>query len=572
MVEIKTIQAKIIKFIDLKANNDGAILFLNGPWGSGKTYFWKSITKAVKPSPLYVSLFGVKDAKDVKTKLVTALIAGDESKGVIQKAKAFVTKNIGNVISGLSGINIELDVLDLITTRKIICFDDLERLSSDCNIEEILGFVNHLAEHKGHRCLVILNDSEMPDLVKNHFFRLREKLSFSTIEYRTDLKTRIHSFIEEKIGNSTQHERGVIVEQIATKLNISNLRLIKTAIAAIADMKELSKAPLPDNVIIFLIALLAKDTEGTRHDASFFKFNPVQLQIKEPSPSDEVATEQKTFYEKYFGENYPYRFLNSVFQLVREGTIDSDLFREEVVGIDSNKDDVAKFIDSVRDTHFFFSKDSELLAIQTKISALFSAKRVFHFNEVATLVRTLSTSIKLLEQPFPIALPAQLLILASESIKSFENIRDLESAFGYRGDELIFSFARDLQKVVSTERLRRAMELYKSAIQNSDSEKLRTAVEIDGECLLQVATSGDFKNILDTTSTELAKTSLVTLIIEGLQLQHANIKAKAELNKVHAELTGKYFGTAEKTDRLRVYRLIEKTGQTKPHPKPDILF
>ena len=565
----KLIENKIINFCNLESSFKGGILFLNGPWGSGKTFFWKQISTKIKPEPIYVSLFGVQNAKDVRIKITTAVIAGDDETTIFGKLRTLTSKlNLPKLLGTFTKINVDVDLLELMPGRKVFCFDDLERVSANSQIDEILGFINHLSEHKGHRCLIILNETEMKEPVKASYNSLKEKLSFSTLEYYLDLRSRITSFVEEKKQIDSTNEINFLISYMSS-LNIKNLRLVKAIIDSLGEIKEAFKNEIPEEVLKFLIALLANDSEGKRNPFDFYVFNPIQFHLSQPSTVT-ASDPQKEFYEKYFGKNTGYRPYKSVFDFIRTGLLDTSLFQEEVFGPLDQRDTTSKRIEEIRNTHFFFSTDSELTALQTEIQAIANTNRAFHFNEVSSLVRALSASIKLLEQPYPIALPNYLENLARESIKTHDDIWQLESSFAYRGDDLIFSFARDMKNICNDENLRRADVKYQAGISNFDRNEFKNAIELNRKCLSKIFSAGDFAKIINGNISEQSKTDFITLIIDGLK--YPDQQLKAELSLINNDLLSRYSNSTSKTDRLRIFRLIEQTGLQRPTALPTIVL
>lgn len=176
----------IARQLDLEQNQakDGTVIFLNGPWGSGKTYFWK---KTVHPTLqtkkcIYVSLFGVQSVNDLKHKLLAAVLAGEHTESIPSKSRNWIARlapSFVNLFENWSGFKFDFDLFELISSKMpfVICFDDFERLPKDSSIEEILGFINYLSEHKGFRNLIIMNEAEIKHEHKEAFNQLREKLS-----------------------------------------------------------------------------------------------------------------------------------------------------------------------------------------------------------------------------------------------------------------------------------------------------------------------------------------------------------------------------------------------------------
>ena len=99
---------EIIKNYILNPNNDNAIM-LDGEWGSGKTFFIKnevieeltglekeSDNKKKKVKFIYISTYGVKDAREIDSKLFDKII-GDLLPGKIRKFHKVIEKGISSI-------------------------------------------------------------------------------------------------------------------------------------------------------------------------------------------------------------------------------------------------------------------------------------------------------------------------------------------------------------------------------------------------------------------------------------------------------------------------------------------
>ncbi|HBC2545698.1 TPA: hypothetical protein I3943_002856, partial [Enterobacter cloacae] len=136
---------------------DYAIL-LNGPWGSGKTYFVKNeiLYENSGDDRLYITLNGVSSISEITDQFFTQLHPKLSSKSF---------KIIGilasRTINGIAGTDVAKDENDkallqdlfLKLRNKTIIFDDLERCLIP--IQSILGYINFFVEHEKCKVLIV---------------------------------------------------------------------------------------------------------------------------------------------------------------------------------------------------------------------------------------------------------------------------------------------------------------------------------------------------------------------------------------------------------------------------------
>lgn len=166
-------------------------LMINGQWGCGKTYFVKEElikhfdNHEKKPDTLYISLYGINDVKDVSDTLLLKRLAqkfkldGINSK-VFQVSKYFV----GNAIwTLLNRYNIstkkgrkELEAL-VNYDNTIVIFDDLERCN--CDVNQILGFINNFVEHSKATVIVVANEEEINRLNNDNNYERQMMLAMN---------------------------------------------------------------------------------------------------------------------------------------------------------------------------------------------------------------------------------------------------------------------------------------------------------------------------------------------------------------------------------------------------------
>lgn len=221
--------AKILKKqLDNILNNnkfkEGVVISLNGFWGVGKTYFWKKYAKNLQKklqktieskrnkskeieekrsivkkignlikenkcinddtsnfinstilnindnaNVIYISLFGLHSIKDIKSKIFTKMSSRnsyiDKFQKVLGKSK-LLGLDLANLVDSLKAEDYK---------NTIICFDDFERISSNLNIREVLGFISELKEDKECKIVIINNNDTLKEQDKLNIKKITNK-------------------------------------------------------------------------------------------------------------------------------------------------------------------------------------------------------------------------------------------------------------------------------------------------------------------------------------------------------------------------------------------------------------
>ncbi|GHQ40746.1 hypothetical protein VN0355_09630 [Helicobacter pylori] len=170
IIEIKEqeiLKEKIIELLKKSEDqNKPVAIAINGEWGIGKTYLWKNelaplIREELKKNPIYTSVFGKKDEQAIIEDLVAQFLSAEKQK----------TNSIRNIINGILSflsvhfgvkINVNVDFLFKMLKKEhmentIVCIDEFERLFDKIPVQDILGLISELKEHKGCCVIVICN-------------------------------------------------------------------------------------------------------------------------------------------------------------------------------------------------------------------------------------------------------------------------------------------------------------------------------------------------------------------------------------------------------------------------------
>ena len=213
---------KIINIVkDYLIRETNNALLITGEWGVGKTYFFNNILSreiektSIKGdtsstyTSIRVSLFGVANIDDIGKRIFTELFPRLEKgikigKGIaklllsIPITEASILKKILELISEFEADNgTKNNIINSMTSRIVICFDDLERVSKDFPIENLIGYINNLTENYDLKAVIIGNTNEINSKSKI-FEKIKEKLIGVEIEFDNDIKSIFDDIVKKK--------------------------------------------------------------------------------------------------------------------------------------------------------------------------------------------------------------------------------------------------------------------------------------------------------------------------------------------------------------------------------------
>ena len=164
-------QTHLVEFLNTSDYSHN-VFWLDGPWGSGKTFFIKKFFENQiykKQEIYYISCFGIKTREQAEKILINE----------IEKQSTLGNLDFIPLVGGVFKWFFKTVGTDLMKRNSIIIFDDFERVSytgksdnpSDYN--DLLGYINYLSENKKFKIIVILNSEEIKltkeNLIDNKF-------------------------------------------------------------------------------------------------------------------------------------------------------------------------------------------------------------------------------------------------------------------------------------------------------------------------------------------------------------------------------------------------------------------
>ncbi|MGU7943526.1 P-loop NTPase fold protein [Streptococcus suis] len=154
-------QEDLVSFLNREKERGRNIFWLDGSWGSGKTHFIRTFfeNQFYKPREIYyISCFGIRTREQAEKVLI------DE----IEQHSTFGSLDHIPVISSLVKWSYKILGLDLMKKHSLVIFDDLERVAysekqkdNPEDYNDLLGFIDHLANHRNQKILVLMNRKDM---------------------------------------------------------------------------------------------------------------------------------------------------------------------------------------------------------------------------------------------------------------------------------------------------------------------------------------------------------------------------------------------------------------------------
>ena len=176
-------QSHLVEFLN-SPNSIHNVFWLDGSWGSGKTFFIKTFFENQiykKKEIYYISCFGIKTREQAEKILINE----------IEKQSILGNLDFIPLVGGVFKWFFKTVGTDLMKRDSIIIFDDFERVSyaetsdnpSDYN--DLLGYIDYLSENKRFKIIVILNGEEIKSIREkliNNKFKLNKNRMVSAEE------------------------------------------------------------------------------------------------------------------------------------------------------------------------------------------------------------------------------------------------------------------------------------------------------------------------------------------------------------------------------------------------------
>ena len=335
---------------DLSGTGRGLVTCLSGPWGSGKTHLWREIEPVLRKAgkrTAYLSLFGITSIAEARSGVVNGLVLADASpddtkshkaildlKSLVLKATPWLSK-YADAKFGFELLSKNLDLTRFIAPDSVVCLDDLERLSAQFKLEDALGFANLLAEQRGCRVLLVMNETHLEQKFPAEVETLK---AYRERVVRRFL--RVEPNLIQVLPHILQAENIALAPAAATAVLDTLLQAgcqnIRTMIRALEHTRDLASGG-GSNVDILdvrlVTALASEQALGRLREPEFYEFEPIVFAMRGTVrhgkdyevPETEIA--QEAFFTSYYGDG-TYRFDAHVYGLIRNGYLNVDEYQK----------------------------------------------------------------------------------------------------------------------------------------------------------------------------------------------------------------------------------------------------
>jgi hypothetical protein len=344
-------------------------LMVEGPWGSGKTFFWRNSVKPLIEQPsrdgaptrrtVYVSLYGLSTAEDIDREIAYALYPALDNKGVKLAAA------VGRVLSSTMGIDLSQGKVDFATWLNLdnvtICFDDLERCSMP--VADVLGYINQYVEHRAVRTLILCNEAAIADEKRKEYDRIKEKVVGQTVRFRLDhqqvLDSIISTYNKEEFGPLLRKVRDLLL-QLFKQSGLDNIRILKRALSHLRTVFRSIERPATysDELLESLVRLVLPVTfehlsaRGTRAELREIATGGMSLIFASLLDAEDAPSYQSQYASRYSDEKLHDVFKShAVFTLITDGFWDAALFTEELREQTEKKSDLQQAIEELIGLH-----------------------------------------------------------------------------------------------------------------------------------------------------------------------------------------------------------------------------
>lgn len=225
---MKKIETVIDEYINSTAES---AIMIDGEWGSGKTYFVKNVLIKKYSNIIYIPLYGITDIAGIDEVICNEVIKKKTDCKLVRFCKKnkfmkivlwpfkkiadlfnllkkfiyYISNNLLKIKLGVDLSEIKkkdfVGIINQTTKLKeyILIFDDLERCS--INIEDVLGYINNLVEHKNVKSIIVTNEKEINNkLDDNYELKILTCLN-DTIDFPNKKNENNYSFNTTKTTN-----------------------------------------------------------------------------------------------------------------------------------------------------------------------------------------------------------------------------------------------------------------------------------------------------------------------------------------------------------------------------------
>ena len=354
---------KIIRNYLFDKDIDSA-LFINGKWGVGKTYYWintvEELIREIKNSygenyePIYISLNGISSTSEIISQIAYNVfiqrLPNKVKKNISTKLSTITVGIINSIAVFLKDKELKdfnkIDIMSFINFKnKVICFDDMERISEKISIEEVLGFISrNFLENKPVKIIVMGSENDLDKTNREKFLLKKEKVFYREIKFELDFIVTFQSLCKQLL-NDEQLRKIIICNQeffinLLNEFKIENLRTVRSTLITIKFLyvkfnKDFFNR-LIKSIIFFTVVITKEFKEGKINFSSSEAYKKLNFNIDNRisfsiiDQSNDQYQQQNAayiFYKTYIKSNRSiYNFFRSIYSFIINGYSEDKLF------------------------------------------------------------------------------------------------------------------------------------------------------------------------------------------------------------------------------------------------------
>lgn len=391
----------------------GTVTVLSGPWGCGKTHLWQHeiLSKLKDRGVVTLSLFGLESIAALKTQLMNkCLILKAQSlkkgkfKQTLSGGKNLLLEGFKKTLKGVDsviGTNLlswNIDPLQLVDEKLIVCLDDVERISSKVGLDEIFGLTNLLAEHKHCKVLLLMNEEAILEGEGSNaktMAKYKERVIDQNLQVDTDINSSFDLFIEQyrnqtNIYNYLKAHKNLFIKPILNS-EYGNLRTLKKCIDAVSEVLSSNEIELDPKLMPSFVALQIEAAEGKLKDPDFYNFNEMSLMIsgkmfKKTKDQGGRQEEQRKFHQLYFGGSEGYLFVKEFYNRIKNGFFDLTSLKKEINPEVPQKDELTTALAVPQSRHWWYFSDEDYSEWVTTIEKYIFSDQAISTSQLVTAI------------------------------------------------------------------------------------------------------------------------------------------------------------------------------------------